>query len=104
MLCLYFVYSIIYIFIHSVWIRIAINADPDQNYPPCGSELSSEYTTDQWEMQRRLFLFVSVWMKKRIAAAILLSRVAKIVPRHNRKQNKEEVHSKIGPPASGVVN
>jgi hypothetical protein len=36
-------------------ISIAINADPDQNYPLCGSELSSVYTTDQETMQRRLF-------------------------------------------------
>jgi hypothetical protein len=35
--------------------------------------------------------------KERIAAAILLSRVAKTGPRHNRKQNKEEVHSEDWP-------
>ncbi len=74
-------------------IRIRIILCADQNDPLCTQQTKEKRKDD-------FFLFVSVWMKKRIAAAILISRVTKIAPRNNRKQNKEEVHSKIGPPAS----
>ncbi len=39
----------------SMRIRIRIILCADQNYPLCGSELSSMYTKDQETMQRRLF-------------------------------------------------
>jgi hypothetical protein len=35
-----------YIFIHSVWIRIAINADPDQNYPLCTQQTKGKCKDD----------------------------------------------------------
>jgi hypothetical protein len=88
---------ILYIFIHSVWIRTAINADPDQNYPLCTQQTNGKCKDDFSSS----FLF---GQKERTAAAILLSRGAKVGPRHNRKQNKVEVHQKIGPPASVVAN